>query len=363
MKDLSKEVTEELTFRINRNKDVQNQFYRSFGLHLDLPYDELNYQSKDIRNIFPDTPVKLLKEVFEALQLFDFAEFLEKATKPRTLRPALPLKEIEKLSNVSNRPTKVYSKAEVLIIELCEGPQTAADNDRNDAERVGSFFKALNSQNEITTLNSNHLKKSLVELDYLVKVKKEEETVDRREGEREKYLKTLLENKIPESHDKKEQTRKERGARKRIYDMGFSSLGRKTVLNKEVGIGRLAGRLVPNTDERLLSAFYEEEPALKKKLNELTESRKKWNNERKPSIEKQIQEKEEELQNETERLEIGVSAVIDKWAAKLQANHQGSISYTLYHNNILNFLGVATTTSYRLLRFSLICKLLSANCN
>ena len=105
------------------------------------------------------------------------------------------------------------------------------------------------------------------------------------------------------------------------------------------------------------------EPALKKKLNQLTESRKKWNNERKPSIEKQIQEKEEELQKETEKLEIGVSAVIDKWAAKLHANHQGSKSYTLYHNNILNHLGVATTTSYRLLRFSLISKLLSANCN
>ena len=327
-------MTEELTFRLNRNKDIQNQFYRSFGLHPDLPYDELT----NIRIIFPDTPVKMLKEVFEALQLFDFAELLEKATKPRTLRPALPLKEIEKLSNVSNRPTKVYSKAEVLIIELCEGPQTAADNDRNDAERVGSFFKALNSQNEITTLTSNHLKKSLVELDYLVKVKKEEETVDRREGEREKYLKTLLEN---------------REVRKRFFQ--YLPPGSKLVLEKgEAGIGRLEGRLVPQD---------EEESALKKQLNELTESRKKWNNERKPSIEEQIQEKEEELQNETEKLEIGVSAVIDKWAAKLHANHQGSISYTLYHNNILNLLGVATTTSYRLLRFSLICKLLSANCN
>ena len=345
-------MTEELTFRLNRNKDIQNQFYRSFGLHPDLPYDELT----NIGNIFPDTPVKMLKEVFEALQLFDFAELLEKATKPRTLRPALPLKEIEKLSSVSNRP------AEVLIIELCEGSQTAADNDRNDAERVGSFFKALNSQNEITTLTSNHLKKSLVELDYLVKVKKEEETVDRREGEREKYLKTLLENKIPESH-KKEPTRKEGRGRKIVISSAFPPPGPKLVFEKEeAGIGRLEGRLVPNTDERLLSAFYEEEPVLRKKLNELTESRKKWNNERKPSIEKQIQEKEEELQNETEKLEIGVSAVIDKWAAKLHANHQGSISYTLYHNNILNLLVVATT-SYRLLRFSLICKLLSANCN
>ena len=271
----------------------------------------------------------MLKEVFEALQLFDFAELLEKATKPRTLRPALPLKEIEKLSNVSNRPTKVYSKAEVLIIELCGGPQTAADNDRNDAERVGSFFKALNSQNEITTLTSNHLKKSFVELDYLVKVKKEEETFHRLEGEREPYQKMLLKSKIPESR-KKEQTRKE--GRLRLINSGFPPPGRKPVLEKEeAGIGRLEGRLVPNTDERLLSAFYEEEPALEKKLNELTESRKKWNNERKPWIEKQIQEKEEELQNETEKLEIGVSAVIDKWAAKLHANHQGSISYTLYH--------------------------------
>ena len=321
-------MTEELTFRLNRNKDIQNQFYRSFGLHPGLPYDELDYQPKNIRNIFPDTPVKLLKEVFEALQLFDFAEFLEKATKPRTLRPALPLKEIEKLSNVSNHPTKVYTKAEVLIIELCEGPQTAADNDRNDAQRVGSFFKALNSQNEITTLTSNHSKKSFVEVDYLVNVKNEEETVDRLEGEREKHLKTLLENKIPASH-KKEQTRKERGARKR-YISAYSSPGRKPVLKKEeAGIGRQEGRLVPITDERLLSAFYEEEPAMRKQLNELAESRKKWSNERKPSIEKQMQEKEEELKNETEKLEIGVSAVIDKWAAKLHANDQGSISYTL----------------------------------
>ena len=164
-----------------------------------------------------------------------------------------------------------------VIIELCEGPQTAADNDRNDAERVGSFFKALNSQNEITTLTSNHLKKSLVELDYLVKVKKEEETVDRREGEREKYLKTLLEN---------------REVRKRFFQ--YLPPGSKLVLEKgEAGIGRLEGRLVPQD---------EEESALKKQLNELTESRKKWNNERKPSIEKQIQEKEEELQNETEKL-------------------------------------------------------------
>ena len=306
MKDLSKEVTEELTFRLNRNKDIQNQFYRSFGLHPDLLYDGLT----NIRNIFPDTPVKLLKEVFEALQLFDFAELLEKATKPRTLRPALPLKEIEKLSNVSNRPTKVYSKAKVLIVEFCEGRSTAADNDRNDAERVESFFKALNSQNEITTLISNSFGKLFAKLNYLVRVKEQEEKADRLAGELEKHRKTLLENKIPESH-KEVQTRKE-GRGKKLFSFGPS----------------ISSHLVPKTDARLSCAFYEEEPAMRKKLNEVAENRKKWKNEGKPSIEKQIQEKEEELKNETEKLEKDVSTVIDKWAAKLHANDQGSISYT-----------------------------------
>ena len=317
MKDLSKEVTEEITFRLNRNKDVLTQFYRSFGLHPDLLYDELDYQPRNIRHIFPDTPVKLLKEVFEALQLYDFAEFLEKATKPRTLRPALPLKEIEKLSNVTNRPTKVYSKAEVLIIEFCEGPSTAANNDRNDAERVGSFFKALNSQNEITTLTSNSSKKLFAELEYLVRAKEQEEKADRLTGELEKRLKTLLEDKIPESH-MKVQTR--RG--KKLFSFGSSAVQRVE------GTWWPEGSLVPKKDARLSSAFYEEEPAMRKKLKEVAESRKKWKNKRKPSIEKQIQEKEEELKNETEKLAIGVSTVIDKWAAKLHANDQGSISYT-----------------------------------
>jgi len=91
LKDLSEELTEELTSKLNRNKDVLNRFYRSFGLDPDLLHDELD--RKNIGKIFPDTPVKLLKEVFEALIFFDFTKFLENATKPRALRPTLPLKE------------------------------------------------------------------------------------------------------------------------------------------------------------------------------------------------------------------------------------------------------------------------------
>ena len=60
----------------------------------------------------PDTPIRGTK-------LYDFVKFLEKATKLRTLRPAFPLREIEKLTN-GNRPIKVYSKVEVLIIDFCK---------------------------------------------------------------------------------------------------------------------------------------------------------------------------------------------------------------------------------------------------
>ena len=173
-----------------------------------------------------------------------------------------------------------------------------------------SFFKALNSQNEITTLISNSLGKLFAKLNYLVRVKEQEEKADRLAGELEKHRKTLLENKIPESH-KEVQTRKE-GRGKKLFSFGPST----------------SSHLVPKTDARLSCAFYEEEPAMRKKLNEVAENRKKWKDEGKPSIEKQIQEKEEELKNETEKLEKDVSTVIDKWAAKLHANDQGSISYT-----------------------------------
>ena len=44
----------------------------------------------DIEILFLETPLKLLKDVFDALQLFDFVDLLEKE-KPRTLRPSLPL--------------------------------------------------------------------------------------------------------------------------------------------------------------------------------------------------------------------------------------------------------------------------------
>ena len=317
MKDLSKELTEELTFKLNRNKDVLNRFYRSFGLDPDLLHDKLG--TRNIGKIFPDTPVKLLKEVFEALKLYDFAEFLEKATKPRTLRPALPLKEIETLSSQSNRPTKVYSKAKVLIVDVCEACETSADN---DVETAGSFFKAQNSRNEVTTLRTESFKELLEELNDLERGKREEESDNRRAEKREWQLKRLLEYKIPDSWIKLKN-------REELIEILPDPHHFWNELEKELEVSRWLVRYFDTKrDEQLLTLFFKEEPAMRNELKDMKEKREQWKTERKPLIEKQIKEKVEELKKETETFEMAVLSVIDKWI-ELHPNDEGSISYPL----------------------------------
>ena len=307
MKDLSKEVTEELTSRLNRNQDVLNQFYRSFGLDPDLLYDARD-RRRNIGKFFPDTPIKLLKEVFEALKLYDFAEFLEKATKRRTLRPALPLKEIEKLSKVSNRPTKVYSKAKVLIVEFGEDYRTSV-------ETAASVFRAQNSRNEVTTSSFNGLS---ADLDKLLRSKRDDESEDRKAREREEDLKMLLQNKIADSYNKWK-TRREKLERQ--SDVDYDSYW-----EEDYEIARQhEATFLTKTDEQRLSVFYKEEPEMKNELKELTEKIEKWKNERKPMIEKQIKQKEEELKKEIEKLEMTVLSVIDEWIEVLP-NDKGSVS-------------------------------------
>ena len=108
--------------------------------------------------MFPDTPIKMLKEVFGALHLYDLVELLQRVSKPRTLHPALSLKEIENLQDASNRPTKFYSKAKVLIVHNDEVIVS------NNAEKIGTFFKALNSQTQVTTLSMDPQKELVHEL-------------------------------------------------------------------------------------------------------------------------------------------------------------------------------------------------------
>ena len=306
MKDLSKEVTEELTSRLNRNQDVLSQFYRSFGLDPDLLYDARD-RRRNIGKFFPDTPIKLLKEVFEALKLYDFAEFLEKAAKRRTLRPALPLKEIEKLSNVSNRPTKIYSKAGF------------GEDYRTSVETAASVFTVQNSRNEVTTsLPTSSFKELSADLDKLLRSKRDDESKDRQARGREEDLKMLLENKISDSSNKWKTRREELEL--------WSDFDDEYDWEQEYEIARQhEATFSTKTDEQLLSVFYKEEPQMKNELKELTEKIEKWKNERKPMIEKQIKQKKEELEKEIEKLEMTVLSVIDEWI-EVRPNDKGSVS-------------------------------------
>ena len=104
----------------------------------------------EILGIFPDTPVKLLKEVFEALQLYDLIDLLEEG-KPRATRslwPALRLQEIEKLRNPDDLPISYHSSAAVLFIDSME---------TCDAEGIGKFFKDFNTKSEVTVVRCRNL--------------------------------------------------------------------------------------------------------------------------------------------------------------------------------------------------------------
>ncbi len=149
MKDLSGRVISQLNTRLEGDEVAKNHVYESFGISGLFPPSKDIYgigsPSQDIFKLFPDTPVKFLKDVFEALQLYDLVElFPEKPQKARSLRLALPLQEIEKLRKTADgRPTTYHSSAAVLII---------ADKTKSSAERIKNFFKGLNSKSDVTVI-------------------------------------------------------------------------------------------------------------------------------------------------------------------------------------------------------------------
>ncbi|XP_074613318.1 uncharacterized protein LOC141873272 [Acropora palmata] len=139
LKDLDKGTIANFTRRL-RSDDVScNQFCHSFGLENRHP-QKMFEQIGNIGKLFPDTPIKLVTDVCRALQLYDLAELLEKAAKPRTLRPALPLKEIAKLPSDSNRPTTFYSKVNIMLV--VDGDETF--------DTIGNVFKNICPGSKIT---------------------------------------------------------------------------------------------------------------------------------------------------------------------------------------------------------------------
>jgi len=119
------------------------KFYQFFGLKMEgwFPLEE-------IKQMFPDTAVSVLKECFEALRLYDLVEIMEKV-KPRCLRPAVSPEQIEKLRRADNRPTKYHSNVAVLVVNHIVEDDIV---EREDAEKIEIFFKDINSQNEVATI-------------------------------------------------------------------------------------------------------------------------------------------------------------------------------------------------------------------
>ena len=143
-KDLSSEVIRKLEERLKNDQTACKQICQSFGIDRSLFFSRASTFS-GILSMFPDTPVKLLKEVFEALQLYDLIDLLEKG-KPRatrSLRPALRLQEIEKLRNPDDRPISYHSSVAVLIIDYEKNCHT---------EGIEKFFKGLNTKSEVTVI-------------------------------------------------------------------------------------------------------------------------------------------------------------------------------------------------------------------
>ena len=132
LKDLSEETIEELSIRLQSDEVSCKQFYHSFGLENRHP-ENVFREIGNIGKLFPDTPIKLVIDVCRELQLYDLVELLEKAAKPKTLRPALPLKEIAKLLSCSNRPITFYSKVKIVFVGYT----------KDAFDTIGNFFKKI----------------------------------------------------------------------------------------------------------------------------------------------------------------------------------------------------------------------------
>ena len=146
-KDLTKDVTSELRRRIEGDSDSARLILESFGITSNIMAEHSLENVANVFKFFPNTPVKLLKDVFEALQLYDLVELLEKPANPlsaKSLRPALSLEDIRKLRITAGRPISYHSQAAVLFF--------AEDTQDSSVKEIQRFFKDLNVNSKVTVI-------------------------------------------------------------------------------------------------------------------------------------------------------------------------------------------------------------------
>ena len=132
-----------------------NRVFRFFGLKVDFRPSSHVSCMRQLAHSFPNTPVDLMRQCFEALQMYDLVDLLEKAVKTSSLRPVLSPGEVEAL-RTSNLPTKSHNNVVVLVVN------DSADKDLN--QKIEGFFKELNSQNDVTVIESEEKLKELWDL-------------------------------------------------------------------------------------------------------------------------------------------------------------------------------------------------------
>ena len=275
LKDLRETITEEVAQRLESDPVAKKHFYQSFGLR---PKKTFPGVLDNISELFPDTPVSLLKDVFDALQLYDLVDLLEKA-KPGTcaLRPVYPPKEIGKKLKANNRPAAFYSKVKALII----------DNRANDAddtpENILSFFKHHDLQSEFTTITTKPI------MEIINGLKEFKETKQFFESDRAEIKERELKECLVELQQQNKWLKKDAGFRGL-----FSFLSHDQVLSQ-------------------LRECIAKESELKKQLEEQVERRKKWKKGEKPKIEKGIAQKEDELKQAKENWPMTISSAMDNW--------------------------------------------------
>ena len=140
---MNERVISEIRERLNRDLDAFKRVLQSFGI-MKNPLPLRNFSS--IFQLFPDTPVTMLKDVFEALQLYDLLELLEsRSIKPhRSLQLAYTLDEIKKLNGVADLPTTYHSCGAVLII--------TDDKNVSVASAIKTFFTDLDNKSDVTEI-------------------------------------------------------------------------------------------------------------------------------------------------------------------------------------------------------------------
>ena len=129
--------------------------FRFFGLKVDFRPSSHFPSMRQIAHSFPNTPVDLMRQCFEALQMYDLVDLLEKAVKTISLRPVLSSGEVETL-RTGNLPTKSHNNVVVLVVN------ESADKDLN--QKIEGFFKELNSQNDVTVIGSSWSEEKLKRL-------------------------------------------------------------------------------------------------------------------------------------------------------------------------------------------------------